>query len=216
PAANSRIYSSHALADRKGRYVLYWMQQAQRIRYNPAISHAIELANVPALAEELIIRRELSMNYCHYNPGYDTYQAIPLWARTSLAEHEGDPRERIYPLDKLENAETDDVCWNAAQIEMMTTGKMHNYTRMYWGKRLISWCASPEEAFYNALYLNNKYHLDGRNANAYAGVAWCFGKHDRPWAQRPVYGSVRYMNANGLNRKFDMQAYLNKVAAKEF
>lgn len=173
-------------------------------------------AHVAAFAEELIIRRELSMNFCHYNPDYDSYNALPLWARTSLAEHRSDPRTRIYSLDKLEKAETDDAYWNAAQIEMVNSGKMHNYMRMYWGKRIIAWSASPEEAFYMALYLNNKYHLDGRDANAYAGVAWCFGKHDRPWAQRPVYGNLRYMNANGLKRKFNMEFYLNKVAYKEF
>ena len=101
--------------------------------------------------------------------------------------------------------------WNAAQVEMTAMGKMHGYMRMYWGKKIIEWSASPEEAFETALYLNNKYELDGRDANSFTGVAWCFGKHDRPWQERPVFGTVRYMNANGLRRKFDVESYVRKV-----
>ncbi|MCB5261579.1 MAG: deoxyribodipyrimidine photo-lyase [Candidatus Cloacimonetes bacterium] len=170
-----------------------------------------KILNLADYAEELIVRRELSMNFCFYNQLYDSAQCLPIWARKTLNDHLLDAREQQYSLDRLEEGETNDIYWNAAQKQMLSTGKMHGYMRMYWGKRLLAWCPSVDEAFEILLYLNNKYELDGRDVNAYAGVAWCFGKHDRPWAQRPIYGMVRYMNANGLKRKFDMNTYLAKV-----
>lgn len=168
--------------------------------------------NVADFAEELIVRRELSMNFCHYNQNYDNPSCLPDWARKSLNNHLSDPRKSQYSLDRLEQGETNDPYWNAAQAEMMLSGKMHNYMRMYWGKRMLAWCPSVDEATAILLYLNNKYELDGRDANAFAGVAWCFGKHDRPWAERPIYGKIRYMNDTGLERKFNMDAYLKKIS----
>jgi len=162
--------------------------------------------------EELVVRRELAINFVYYNPQYASYEAVPGWARKSLAEHQRDRREYIYSLPELENAQTRDVYWNAAQREMLLTGKMHGYMRMYWGKKIIEWTRSPEEAFDRCRYLNNKYELDGRDASSYAGIAWCFGKHDRPWSRRPVFGSVRYMNARGLKRKFDADRYAARYA----
>ncbi|MCB5251933.1 MAG: deoxyribodipyrimidine photo-lyase [Candidatus Cloacimonadaceae bacterium] len=167
--------------------------------------------NLADYAEELIVRRELSMNFCFYNPDYDSAMCLPNWARKTLNNHLMDAREQHYSLDRLEQGETDDIYWNAAQRQMIFSGKMHGYMRMYWGKRLLSWCPSVDEAQEILLYLNNKYELDGRDVNAYAGIAWCFGKHDRPWAERPIFGMVRFMNAAGLKRKFDMDAYLRKV-----
>lgn len=163
-----------------------------------------------AYLEELIVRRELSLNFVHYNGDYDRYAGLPPWARTTLAEHSKDRREALYPLAVLEAARTGDPFWNAAQREMARTGKMHNYMRMYWGKRIIEWSASPEEAFRAALHLNNKYELDGRDPNSFAGVAWCFGRHDRAWPSRPVFGKVRSMTAAGLRRKFDVEAYVRR------
>lgn len=160
--------------------------------------------------EELIIRRELSMNYAYYNTDYESFEGLPNWAVTTLEDHTSDPRDVVYPLEVLENAETHDPYWNAAQNEMAKTGKMHNYMRMYWGKKILEWTEDPREAFDKAIYLNNKYNLDGRDPNSYTGVAWCFGKHDRPWTERPVFGKVRYMNDRGLERKFDMDPYLKK------
>ncbi len=165
-----------------------------------------------AFIEELVVRRELSMNFVRYNPDYDTYEAaVPEWARKTLAAHDADAREYLYDVEHLEQADTHDEYWNAAQREMLQTGKMHNYMRMYWGKKILEWTPTAREGFEIALHLNNKYSLDGRDPNSFAGVAWCFGKHDRPWQQRNVLGTVRYMNANGLRRKFDMDAYLRKV-----
>jgi deoxyribodipyrimidine photo-lyase len=166
--------------------------------------------NAAAFLEELVIRRELSLNFAHYNPDYDSYLGLPGWARRTLSEHRLDARQFVYTRAELEHALTHDPYWNAAQREMVATGKMHGYMRMYWGKKILEWSAAPRAAFQTALYLNNKYELDGRDPNAYAGVAWCFGKHDRPWPEHPVFGNVRYMSAGGLKRKFDADRYAAK------
>lgn len=166
--------------------------------------------SVANYAEELIVRRELAMNFCNYNPDYESHLSLPEWARKSLNDHLADPREAYYSLDRIEQGETDDIYWNAAQKQMLSSGKMHNYMRMYWGKRILAWFPSVEDAYGILAWLNNKYEMDGRDANGWAGIAWCFGKHDRPWAERPIYGMVRYMNAAGLKRKFDIEAYVSK------
>ena len=164
-----------------------------------------------AFLEELIIRRELSMNFVHYNPLYDSMKCLPHWAEKTLADHGQDRREYIYTVDQFEKARTHDPYWNAAQQEMVMTGKMHNYMRMYWGKKILEWSKTPKKAYETTLYLNNKYELDGRDPNGFAGVAWCFGKHDRAWKERPIFGKVRYMNAAGLERKFNMAAYVKRI-----
>jgi deoxyribodipyrimidine photo-lyase len=161
--------------------------------------------------EELIVRRELSMNYVFYNPLYDSYAGLPDWAKKTLGDHAGDIREYRYTPEEFEEAATHDPYWNAAQDEMRYTGKMHGYMRMYWGKKILEWSESPEEGFRIALALNNRYELDGRDPNGFAGVAWCFGKHDRAWQERPVFGKIRYMNANGLKRKFDADRYVDRI-----
>jgi deoxyribodipyrimidine photo-lyase len=164
-----------------------------------------------AFLEELIVRRELSMNFVYYNEKYDSIDSIPDWAKKTLKTHQKDRRPSLYTPEELENAATHDPYWNAAQKEMVTKGKMHGYMRMYWGKKILEWSKIPEEAFKIALYLNNKYELDGRDPNGFAGVAWCFGKHDRPWGERPIFGTVRYMNDKGLKRKFDADQYVKMM-----
>ncbi|WP_422485824.1 deoxyribodipyrimidine photo-lyase [Gudongella sp. DL1XJH-153] len=171
----------------------------------------VDHENKEDFLEELIVRRELAINFVYYNDNYDTLDSLHIWAKTTLNEHMDDKREYIYSLQEFENAKTHDVYWNAAQKEMILTGKMHGYMRMYWGKKILQWSKTPDEAFKTALFLNNKYNLDGRDPNGFAGVAWCFGKHDRGWKERDVFGKVRYMNAKGLERKFDMNRYLEKV-----
>ncbi|MEM1548824.1 MAG: deoxyribodipyrimidine photo-lyase [Thermoproteota archaeon] len=166
-----------------------------------------------AYLEELIVRRELSMNFVFYNEKYDSFDCLPEWARNTLMKHRRERRTNIYGLEELENGETHDPIWNAAQREMVKVGKMHGYMRMYWAKKILEWVENPVEAFRIALYLNNKYELDGRDPNSFAGVAWCFGKHDRPWKERPIYGKVRYMSENGLKRKLDICKYIQKVYA---
>ncbi len=168
-------------------------------------------AGKDAYLEQLIVRRELSHNFVFYNRDYDKFKCLPPWALRTLNFHRRDKKEYVYSLEQFEAGQTHDPYWNAAQRQMVVTGKMHNYMRMYWGKKILEWSRSPQQAFKTALYLNNKYELDGRDANAFAGVAWCFGKHDRAWGERAIFGKVRYMNAAGLERKFDMDAYLRKV-----
>ena len=167
--------------------------------------------NVRSYLEELIVRRELSMNFCHFTPDYNSFSSLPGWAKETLKEHKDDEREPLYNREQFEDAGTHDEYWNAAMDEMRYTGYMHNYMRMYWGKKILEWSASPEEAFETALYLNNKYFLDGRDPNSYANVAWLFGQHDRGWKEREVFGKVRYMSAGGLERKAKPKEYVEKV-----
>ena len=164
-----------------------------------------------AFLEELIVRRELAVNFVNFEPDYDAYKCLPNWAQETLAVHRNDERTHRYTRAQMENAETHDAAWNAAMREMQTTGYMHNYMRMYWGKKILEWTHTPEYAFATALYLNNKYFIDGRDPSSYANVAWLFGLHDRPWKERPVFGKVRYMSENGLKRKFDIKAYIRRV-----
>ena len=162
--------------------------------------------------EELIVRRELSDNFCFYNEHYDTVKSFPNWARASLDKHEEDHREYVYSLEEFENAETHDPLWNAAQMEMVSRGKMHGYMRMYWAKKILEWTDSPDEAMRIAIYLNDKYSLDGRDPNGYAGIAWSIGGvHDRAWKERPIFGKVRYMNYRGSKSKFDVDKYIKMI-----
>jgi deoxyribodipyrimidine photo-lyase len=167
-----------------------------------------------AMLEELIVRRELADNFCQYNPSYDTVDAFPDWAKKTLNAHRRDRREFIYSREVLEKGETHDPLWNAAQHEMVRRGKMHGYLRMYWGKKILEWTRSPEEALQFALYLNDRYELDGRDPNGYAGIAWSIGGvHDRAWGERPVFGKIRYMSYNGCRSKFNVDKYRAGVAA---
>lgn len=166
--------------------------------------------SIKSFLEELIVRRELADNYCFYNPDYDSFEGLRDWAKESLNEHRQDEREYTYSLNQFENSATHDPLWNAAQNEMVVKGKMHGYMRMYWAKKILEWTQSPEKAFETAIYLNDKYELDGRDPNGYTGIAWSIGGiHDRAWAERPVYGKIRYMNYNGCKRKFDVEKYIS-------
>ncbi len=165
-----------------------------------------------AYLEELIIRRELAINFATHNPRYDTLEGCPTWGRETLRKHASDAREWVYTREELEQARTHDELWNASQREMVISGRMHGYIRMYWAKKILEWTATPDEAFDHAVYLNDKYELDGRDANGYTGIAWAIGgKHDRPWGpERPIFGLVRYMALSGMQRKMDTRAYIYK------
>jgi deoxyribodipyrimidine photo-lyase len=184
------------------------------------IALAVRDADAPQAArdaylEEMIVRRELAINYVARNPRYDSLEGCHDWARKSLREHASDPREFLYSEAEFEAAATHDPLWNAAQKEMVLTGRMHGYLRMYWAKKILEWTRTPEEAFEIAVRLNDRYELDGRDPNGYTGIAWAIGaKHDRPWAPaRPVFGMIRYMAASGCARKFDVKAYLRQIEA---
>jgi len=181
------------------------------------LAHRVRDADAPeddidAYLEELIVRRELAVNHVHFRPeSYDDYTCLPEWARETLSAHSDDDRVYVYTLQELDAGETHDPYWNAAMKEMRATGYMHNYMRMYWGKKILEWSPDPKTAYDRALRLNNRYFLDGRDPNSYANVAWLFGLHDRGWKERPVYGTVRYMSKGGLERKADPDAYVRKV-----
>jgi len=170
--------------------------------------------NVESFVEELVVRRELSMNFVFYNDDYDSFSNLPGWAKETLREHKEDERDHVYTRKQLETAETHDEYWNAAMREMVHTGYMHNYMRMYWGKKILEWSKTPEYSYRTTLYLNNKYFLDGRDPNSFANVAWVFGQHDRGWTEREVFGKVRYMSAGGLERKTKPDRYVEKVEKK--
>jgi deoxyribodipyrimidine photo-lyase len=164
-----------------------------------------------AYLEELVVRRELAMNHVFYQLGYDDFAALPDWCRKTLQEHRGDRHPHLYTREQFEAGETHDRYWNAAMQEMRETGYMHNHMRMYWGKKIVQWSPSPEEAWDIALRLNNKYFIDGRDANSFTNVGWLFGLHDRPWGTQPVFGTVRSMSEASL-KKFDADAYVDEVA----
>jgi deoxyribodipyrimidine photo-lyase len=177
------------------------------------IARAVSESDAPqgskdAYLEELIVRRELSFNLTRHNTHYDSLAALPAWVHKTMREHADDERQVTYTLEQLEASETHDELWNAAQREMVVTGEMHNYVRMLWGKNVIAWSPSYEIAFETLVHLNNKYCLDGRDPNSYAGILWCFGKHDRPWMERPVFGTIRYMTSGSTGKKFDSKKYI--------
>ncbi len=166
-----------------------------------------------AYLEELIVRRELSDNYCFYNPYYDSVEGFPNWAKKTHNEHVSDRRDHVYSLEDFEYARTHDKLWNSAQLQMLKTGKMHGYMRMYWAKKIFEWTNNASEAFRIAIYLNDKYELDGRDPNGYVGVAWSIGGvHDRAWFERPVFGKIRYMSYSGCRSKFNVDEYIEKYS----
>ena len=174
----------------------------------------IKNSNLPtedkdAYLEEMIVRRELADNFCHYENNYDYFEGFHVWAQKTLNEHRNDEREFVYSLEEFEYSKTHDDLWNAAQDEMKIKGKMHGFMRMYWAKKILEWSPSPEIALQTAIELNDKYQIDGRDPNGYTGIAWSIGGiHDRAWFERPVFGKVRFMNFNGCKRKFNVKMYI--------
>jgi deoxyribodipyrimidine photo-lyase len=185
------------------------------------VALAVQKAKVPgrakeAFLEQLIVRRELAINFVKYNPAYDSADCLEPWAERTLSEHARDKRPILYTEAQLENAETHDPLWNAAQKQMVITGWMHNYLRMYWAKKTLEWSPSIATAYQRAVTLNDRYELDGRDPNGYAGIAWAVvGKHDRAWSDRPIYGKIRYMSYASTSRKFDSKKYIAQIAALE-
>jgi len=168
-------------------------------------------AATDAFVEQLIVRRELAVNYVAFNPRYDSLDACEPWALRTLRRHARDRRPVLYTADQLEAAETHDPLWNAAQRQMVESGWMHGYVRMYWAKKILEWTRRPDEAFDLAVVLNDRYLLDGRDPNGYANIAWAIGgKHDRPWPERPVTGTIRWMSFASTSRKFDAKAYIER------
>ncbi|MEN3009073.1 deoxyribodipyrimidine photo-lyase [Pseudothermotoga sp.] len=161
-----------------------------------------DVENYEAFFEQLVVRRELAHNFAyHVEDLDDLYSLIPSWAVKTLVQHAEDEREYLYELEQFEKAQTHDEVWNSAQRQLLETGKIHNYLRMYWGKKIIEWTSSPKKAYQIMVYLNDKYALDGRDPNGYVGILWCFGLHDRPFKERKIFGKVRYMGLGKIKRR---------------
>lgn len=192
-------------------YLHFGQISAQRIALNVQ-KHNGKKESEKAFLEELIVRKELSDNFCYFNKNYDSFNGFRDWAKESLLKHKADKREFIYTKEQFEKAGTHEDLWNAAQRELVSTGKLHGYMRMYWAKKILEWTNTPEYAMKIAVYLNDKYSLDGRDPNGYTGCAWSIGGiHDRPWFERKVFGMIRYMNRNGASKKFDIKGYIKKI-----
>jgi deoxyribodipyrimidine photo-lyase len=180
------------------------------------VALAVKEADAPradkeAFLDQLITWRELAINFVRFNPAYDSFECAEPWAHRTLAEHACDPRPALYSAKQLENAETHDPLWNAAQVQMVEHGWMHNYLRMYWAKKMLEWSRSPAEAYRIAVWLNDKYEMDGRDPNGYAGIAWAIvGKFDRPWFERPIFGQIRYMSLASTGKKFNSKKYIEQ------
>jgi deoxyribodipyrimidine photo-lyase len=183
------------------------------------VALAVMKANVPQAVkddylDQVITWRELSINFAHFNKLYDSIESAENWAHKTLGKHARDKRPVLYSRKQMECAETYDELWNAAQLQMLHAGWMHNYMRMYWAKKIVEWSESPQKAYQTAVYLNDKYFLDGRDPNGYAGVAWAIaGKFDRPWFERPIFGTIRYMSGKSAAKKFDAEKYIEQMYA---
>jgi len=163
--------------------------------------------------DQLITWRELGFHFCHHRADHDRYESLPEWAKTTLAKHAGDPREHLYTLEEFDGAGTHDPLWNAAQIQLRREGRIHNYLRMLWGKKILEWTREPREALEIMIELNNRYALDGRDPNSVTGIFWVLGRHDRPWGpERPVFGTVRYMSSVNTARKVPVREYLERYS----
>ena len=170
--------------------------------------------SVAAFLEQVIVRRELAVNFVRYNAGYDTLEGCEAWARQTLRRHAHDERPFVYSRDELDAAATHDPLWNATQRQMIATGWMHGYVRMYWAKKILEWSANAAAAFETAVELNDRYEMDGRDPNGYTNIAWAIGgKHDRPWPSAPIYGTVRSMSYASTAKKFDAAAYIERYGS---
>ena len=168
-----------------------------------------------AFLEELVTWRELGFNRCANDPRYAEYETLPDWAKKTLAQHEDDPRSYVYDLETLEQSRTHDPLWNAANNQLVQEGRVHNYLRMLWGKKILEWTPSPKDALEVMIHLNNKYAVDGRDPNSYSGIFWVLGRFDRAWGpERPIYGKVRYMTSDSARRKLRLSAYVSRYGQR--
>lgn len=214
--SNLSPYISHGNISR--RTIILRLLEKKKMTIGSAFSDTANGSNghmgsVAAFIEECVVRAELADNFCYYNSNYDTFEGFPSWAKQSLEKGRTDKREYLYTLEEFRNGKTHDDLWNAAQLQMVETGKMHGYMRMYWAKKILEWTKSPEEAMRIAVYLNDVYELDGRDPNGYVGCAWSIGGvHDRPWFPRAIFGTVRYMAESGVKKKGDIKKYIEKFS----
>ena len=163
---------------------------------------------VESFLDELITWREVGFQFAHHRSDYDRFDSLPDWAKKTMNEHDQDPRKYVYSLEELAQSKTHDPIWNAAQTELRSQGVMHNYLRMLWGKKIIEWTGSHEQALDVLIELNNRYALDGRDPNSYSGIFWCLGRFDRAWQERTIFGKLRYMSSDSTSKKIKLKQYL--------
>lgn len=196
-------------------YLHFGQISSQRVIVEILNSNASENSK-KSFVEEILVRKELAENFCYYNQNYDNFEGFDNWSKETLNKHRHDKREYVYSLEELATASTHDVLWNAGQNQMVRTGKMHGYVRMYWAKKILEWTENPETAIEYAIYLNDTYSLDGIDANGYTGIAWSIGGiHDRPWFERNIFGKIRYMSYNSQIKKVKMKEYIVKYATQK-
>lgn len=196
-------------------YLHFGMISAQAVVLE-LMSRSLQGDNLDSFVEELVVRRELSDNFCLYTTDYDQVSGFPDWAQRTLEDHRTDPRAYLYSQEQFDRAETHDPLWNAAQRQLVRIGTMHGYMRMYWAKKILEWTPDAAEALHIAISLNDRYALDGRETNGYTGIAWSIGGvHDRGWTRRPIFGTIRYMNESGAKRKFDVQRYIRTWSGQQ-
>jgi deoxyribodipyrimidine photo-lyase len=216
--SNLSPYIAHGNISR--RTIMRTLLEKKKLRIEEAFDDVAngsngQMGSVASFIEECVIRAELAENFCFYNENYDSCNGFPTWAKDTLTKASTDTREYIYTQEQFEKAQTHDDLWNSAQRQMVETGKMHGYMRMYWAKKILEWTKSKEEAMRIAVYLNDVYELDGRDPNGYVGCAWSIGGlHDRPWFGRPIFGTVRYMAESGLKKRGDIKEYMKKWGEK--
>jgi deoxyribodipyrimidine photo-lyase len=196
-------------------YLHFGMVSARKVALEARDAASLNGASESAdpFLEQLLVRRGLAFNFAARNPHHMTYESIPAWAKETLAKHEKDPRPYLLTRAQLEDAQSRDEIWNAAQLELRARGVMHNYLRMLWGKLVLTWTKSPRDAYGTLVYLNDKYALDGRDPDGYASIAWIFGVHDRPWPERGIFGKIRCMTSRSTASKFDLEDYLSNARA---
>jgi deoxyribodipyrimidine photo-lyase len=169
------------------------------------------LPTIESFMDELITWREVGFHFCHHTPNYDAYESLPGWARATLDHHAADPRPVVYSYEQLEQSQTHDRVWNAAQRQLREEGIIHNYLRMLWGKKILEWSPDPRTALDWMIELNNRWAIDGRDPNSYSGIFWCLGRFDRPWApERPIFGQIRYMSTDSTLKKLKLKQYLER------
>ncbi|MEX2395571.1 MAG: hypothetical protein WD491_01035, partial [Balneolales bacterium] len=168
---------------------------------------------VESFLDQVITWREVGFHFSHHVSNYDAYESLPDWVLQTLEKHAVDERPQYYSFDELNKAQTADPLWNAAQRELVREGRINNYLRMLWGKKVIEWTSHPRTALSYLIQLNDQYAMDGRDPNSYCGIMWIFGRFDRPWPERPIFGKVRYMSSSNTRKKVQLRQYLKKYAS---
>ena len=215
PKAQSNLSPWIHFGQLSAQRIILELQSAEGYKSVSALFPSERTKSAHDFAEELVVRREVAENFCLYQPLYDVIEGASGWAQESLTLHSKDKRDFVYSRAQFEAGKTHEDLWNACQLELVNRGKLHGWSRMYWAKKILEWSASPQDALATAIYLNDKFNLDGRDPNGFVGCMWSIaGVHDMGWAERSVFGKIRYMNLAGAKRKFSVPDYIARQGQK--